>query len=133
MKNGHPVVLVTGASGFVGRHLAGDLARSRWVVRRAVRTPSGYDDEVVIESIGPETEWREALADVDAAVHLAARVHNQYDEHTLGLYRNLNTEGTLRLARCAAGFGVREFIFISTALVHGKSNNGRAPFREATS
>jgi UDP-glucose 4-epimerase len=131
MKNGHPVVLVTGASGFVGRHLARDLARSGWVVRRAVRTPSGRDDEVVIESIGPETAWREALAGVDAVAHLAARVHHQNDEHAVGLYHNVNTEGTLRLARCAAGSGVREFIFVSTVLVHGRSNSGRAPFRES--
>jgi len=130
MRDGLPVVLVTGASGFVGRHMTLALARNGWAVRRAVRTPSGSDDEVVVGSIGPSTEWREALAGVDAVVHLAARVHHQYDKHAVELYRNVNIEGTLHLARNAASAGVREFVFVSTALVHGSANNGRAPFRE---
>jgi UDP-glucose 4-epimerase len=46
------------------------------------------------------------------------------------LYRNVNIEGTLHLARCAADAGVRHFIFVSTILVHGRSNDGRDPFRE---
>lgn len=131
MKNGLPVVLVTGASGFIGLHLARALARSGWAVRRAVRTASGSDDEVVIESIGPTTGWHQALAGVDAVIHLAARVHHQYEEHAVELYRNVNIEGTLQLASSAAGLGVREFIFVSTVLVHGRSNNGRAPFGES--
>src|SRR6202011_4499827 len=105
--------------------------RNGWVVRRAVRTLSGSDDEVAIEEIGPVTEWQAALAGVDAVVHLAARVHHQYDQHAVELYRNVNIEGTLQLARSAANAGVREFVFVSTVLVHGRANNGRAPFRES--
>jgi UDP-glucose 4-epimerase len=130
MSERKPVVLVTGASGFVGRHVAPALARDGWSVRRAVRSPEGVDDEVVIESIGPETDWTAALAGVDAVVHLAARVHHKHEEHAVQLYRNVNIAGTLHLARCAATAGVRQFIFVSTVLVHGRSNEGRAPFSE---
>ena len=125
-----PIVLVTGASGFVGRHVAPALAREGWSVRRAVRGPKGMDDEVVIESIGPDTDWTEALEGVDAVVHLAARVHHKHEEHAVQLYRNVNITGTLHLARSAASAGVRQFIFVSTVLVHGRSNDGRAPFSE---
>ena len=131
MKGGLPIVLVTGASGFVGRHLTRALARSGWAVRRAVRTSSGSDDEVLIESIGPTTDWQHALAGVDAVVHLAARVHHRHEEHSVELYRNVNIEGTLQLARSAEALGVREFIFVSTVLVHGRSSNGLGPFRES--
>ena len=62
-----PVVLVTGASGFVGRHVVPMLAREGWSVRRAVRMAEGLDGEVVIPSIGPDTVWHSALADVDAS------------------------------------------------------------------
>lgn len=130
MSERKPTVLVTGASGFVGRHVAPALAREGWQVRRAVRSLDGTDDEVVIESIGPETDWKSALDGVDAVVHLAARVHHKHEEHAVQLYRNVNIAGTLHLARSAATAGVRQFIFVSTVLVHGRSNEGRAPFSE---
>ncbi|MET4092905.1 NAD-dependent epimerase/dehydratase family protein [Bradyrhizobium sp. S3.5.5] len=130
MSERKPVVLVTGASGFVGRHVAPALAREGWSVRRAVRSPEGIDDEVVIESIGPDTDWEAALEGVDAVVHLAARVHHKHEEHAVQLYRNVNIAGTLHLARSAATAGARQFVFVSTVLVHGRSNDGRAPFSE---
>ena len=130
MSETKPVALVTGASGFVGRHVVRALTREGWSVRRAVRSPEGADGEVVIDSIGPDTDWQAALEGVDAVIHLAARVHYKNDEHAAELYRKVNVEGTLRLARCAAAAGVRHFIFISTVLVHGRSNDGRAPFSE---
>jgi UDP-glucose 4-epimerase len=90
----------------------------------------GTDDEVVIGPIGPDTDWQAALDGVDTVVHLAARVHHKHDEHAVQLYRNVNIAGTLQLARCAATVGVRQFIFVSTVLVHGRSNDGRSPFSE---
>lgn len=130
MSESRRVVLVTGASGFVGGHVVPDLVREGWSVRRAVRSPEGLDGEVVIETIGPDTDWTAALDGVDAVVHLAARVHHKHEEHAVQLYRNVNIAGTLHLARSAATAGVRQFIFVSTVLVHGRSNEGRAPFSE---
>ena len=130
MSENKPVVLVTGASGFVGRHVVPALLGAGWSVRRAVRSPEGMADEVVIESIGPDTDWQAALEGVDAVVHLAARVHHKHEEHAVQLYRNVNIAGTLHLARCAATAGVGQFIFVSTVLVHGRSNEGRPPFSE---
>ena len=130
MKNGKPLVLVTGASGFVGGHLVPLLEQEGWAVRRAVRKSSGEGDEVLVGSLGPSTHWQDALADADAVVHLAARVHHQNEEHAVKIYRDVNIDGTLHLARCAADAGVKQFIFVSTVLVHGRSNDGRAPFSE---
>ncbi len=126
-----PVVLVTGANGFVGRHLTPVLSRAGWEVRRAVRTSlSSTDDEVAIGSIGPSTDWSDAVAGAQAVVHLAARVHHVNEEGAIDLYRTINTEGTLQLARSAAKAGVKRFIFVSTMLVNGSCTDGRAPFRE---
>ncbi len=130
MSDSRPTVLLTGATGFIGGHVAPLLAREGWVVRRAVRALSGSEGEVLIGSIGPETDWQAALAGVDAVIHLAARVYRQDENLEVDRYRNVNIEGTLHLARCAANAGVRQFIFVSTALVHGRRNDGRAPIRE---
>src|ERR1035437_6939378 len=130
MRDGRPLVLMTGANGFVGRNVAPVLAANGMIVRRAMRTPSSAPNTVVIDSIGPETNWREPLRGVDAVLHLAARVHHPREEHAAEIYRSINTDGTLHLARCAAKAGVRQFIYLSTVLVNGSSTDGRPPFRE---
>ena len=131
MTNGdRPLVLVTGANGFVGRHLTAILSREGWMVRRAVRTSSGMNDEVAIGSIGPSTDWSDAVNGARAVVHLAARAHQVKEEGAIDLYRTINTKGTLQLARSAAEAGVKRFIFVSTMLVNGSCTDGRGPFRE---
>jgi UDP-glucose 4-epimerase len=130
MTNHRPTVLVTGATGFVGRSLLPLLEEKGWTVRAAVRRPSGYRNEVVIGSIGPETDWRAALVGVDAVVHLAARVHHPEDRDAEEPYLALNVEGTSRLARSAIEAGVRHFVFASTALVYGRNNDGSPAFNE---
>jgi UDP-glucose 4-epimerase len=125
-----PIVLVTGASGFVGRHLTPVLTGKGWKVRCAVRTNLSSKDEVAVGDIGPSTDWSAAVVGVQAIVHLAARVHRANEEDAIGLYRAINTAGTLQLARSAAQAGVRRFVFVSTMLVNGSCTDGRAPFRE---
>lgn len=130
MSESKPLALVTGANGFIGQHLVQTLEHAGWDVRSVVRRSGGRNGEVVIGTIGPSTDWRAALSGVDHVVHLAARVHRKQEEHAVDLYRGVNLEGTLQLARCAATSGVRHFIFVSTVLVHGRSSDGRPPFRE---
>jgi UDP-glucose 4-epimerase len=130
VKEGRPVVLLTGASGFIGCHLAPALKNAGWIVRRVVRRlPLGSED-VLIPSIDGETDWDAALRDVDAVVHLAARVHHPESDGEHSLYRSLNRDGTVRLAQCAAGAGIAHFIYMSTILVNGSKTNGHRPFRE---
>jgi UDP-glucose 4-epimerase len=130
MQTDRPTVLVTGASGFVGRHVSPILAQDGWTVRSVVRRPERRENEVIVGSIGPDTDWRAALSGVDAVVHLAARVHHQHEERADKIYRDVNIEGTLQLARSAIEAGVKQFIFVSTVLVYGRSNDGRPPFSE---
>jgi UDP-glucose 4-epimerase len=130
MTGDRPVVMVTGATGFVGRSLVPALAGAGWLARPVERQRSGDPNAIVVGSIGPHTDWSTALSGVHAVVHLAARVHHPGDDENAEIYRTLNIEGTLRLATEAAKAGVRDFIHVSTILVNGSSTDGRGPFRE---
>lgn len=68
-------------------------------------------------------DWMSCLKGVEAVVHLANRAHvmHESDANPLALYRSVNTEGTLQLARQAAVAGVKRFIFISSVKVNGES------------
>jgi nucleoside-diphosphate-sugar epimerase len=130
-------VLVTGATGFVGAALVRRLLADGRAVRAAVRqTAPGMApgaEQVAIGEIGPATDWTRGLAGVDAIVHLAARAHVLRDAtpDAYALYSAVNTRGALRLAEAAAAAGVRRFVFLSSARVHGERSTG-APFTETS-
>lgn len=110
-----PTLLVTGASGFVGRRLVEVLGTAAATL--STRTdPAG---------------WAEALAHKHCVVHLAARVHVMQDAAAdpLLVYRQVNVEGTLELARQAAACGVKRFVFISSVKVNGEETQPGHAFR----
>jgi nucleoside-diphosphate-sugar epimerase len=123
-------VLVTGASGFVGRALCGRLVAQGRAVRAAMRSEASAPalpgcEPVTVGEIGPQTDWREALRGVDTVAHLAARVHvmREAGVQPLADYRRVNVEGTLRLARSAAAAGVRLLVFLSSVKVNGEASS----------
>jgi nucleoside-diphosphate-sugar epimerase len=124
-------VLVTGATGFVGRVVARLFASRGHSVRVALRAPHPElpFESVVIGDLANNTDWNRALAGVNAVIHLAARVHVMRDyADGAAEFRRVNTEGTLRLARAAAAAGARRFVFVSSIKVNGEATTGR-PFR----
>ncbi|CAK0775756.1 UDP-glucose 4-epimerase [Azospirillaceae bacterium] len=110
-------VLITGATGFVAHTLIPELLKRGEEVRGAVRSASVESIECVrVGAIDSGTDWRAALKDVDAVIHLAARVHVMRDRvaDPLEAFRRVNVDGTRRLAEQAAEVGVRRFIFLSS-------------------
>lgn len=113
----HQRVLVTGASGFIGRALCERLSADGHIVVPAVRRPAGLANELSLGDFAASTDWRNALPGCQAVVHLAARVHTGGDPSA---FQATNTEATLALARQAADAGVRRFVFVSSVKVHGE-------------
>ncbi|HEY6923974.1 MAG TPA: NAD-dependent epimerase/dehydratase family protein [Steroidobacteraceae bacterium] len=120
-------LLVTGATGFIGRTLCEVLAERQCTIRAALRAERGMPDHVservVIGEIGPETRWEVALRDVDCVVHLAARAHVLNDPTSNShLYTQTNQLGSTGLALAAARAGVRRFLFLSSVKVNGEDS-----------
>ncbi|WP_134677799.1 UDP-glucose 4-epimerase family protein [Ectopseudomonas khazarica] len=120
-------VLLTGASGFVGRAvqarlLADGLHRLRCAQRKAPVAPLAGVEYCLAPSLEAEADWSQALADVDAVIHCAARVHVMHEQvaDPLAEFRRANVEGTLRLAQQAVAAGVRRFVFVSSIKVNGE-------------
>lgn len=130
-------VLLTGATGFVGRalfeHMSdGDTFRPRLVARSGLDGANWVKatDVFHVSDMDGTTNWHAALVDCQSVVHLAARVHVMHDKASdpLALYRATNTDATLNLARQAAQAGVKRFVFVSSIKVNGEGRD--APYRE---
>jgi nucleoside-diphosphate-sugar epimerase len=95
-------ILITGATGFVGRALVAALREHELV------TPS----RAMLGTIGPATDWRPHLAGVDAIVHLANRAHDsRVGEAEI---KRVNVDGSRRLAEQALEAGVARFVYLSS-------------------
>jgi len=117
---------LTGANGFVGRHITALAARRTWEVVGIVRSPAGGEvvrraggrPVVVPDLAGPPLA--EALAGAAAAVHLA-HIGSEKDGAT---YEAVNVEGTRQLVRAAREAGVERVILFSGL---GVAHYGLAP------
>lgn len=124
------MILVTGASGFVGRELVQRLL-VRGAVRGALRRPLAAalpaGVELAAGELTPDQDWSAVLSGVSAVVHCAARVHVMNDQAAdpLAEFRRVNVDGTMCLARQAVGAGVRRFVFISSIGVNGGETKSR--------
>lgn len=125
------MILVTGATGFVGQALCAELSRRKTDYRPVSRASApGF---VAIGAIDGDTDWSEALAGVDVVMHLAARVHVMHESAAdpLAAFRAVNVDATANLARQAASAGVRRFIFLSSIKVNGEQTAAGKPFTAA--
>lgn len=127
-------ILLTGATGFVGRALLARLLSEGFKVAAAVRHGQAILDPRVRKAIVPvlsaQAEWGPSLGDNEVIIHSAARVHVMDDKASdpLQVFRQVNTEGTLALARQAAQAGVKRFIFISSIKVNGEETQLGKPY-----
>ena len=127
-------ILVTGASGFVGRALVHELLQRGFAVTAAVRRPVTLPAAVRIVEVtdlAASQNWDAALDDVHAVVQCAARVHVMRDRahDPIAAFRGANVYGSLALARASANRGVQRFVFLSSIKAVGEWTEPGHPFR----
>jgi UDP-glucose 4-epimerase len=124
-------VLLTGATGFVGRAVLDRLTELDFDAVAASRDFDAVSPDVRrfgIDRLDAGTEWEDALRDVACVIHTAARVPGTNDAEHAADFRTVNVDGTLNLARQAADAGVRRFVFLSSIKVNGEETTSDRPF-----
>jgi UDP-glucose 4-epimerase len=110
-------LLVTGASGFIGRAVVSAFAQEGYALRAAVRRPPQPPFAANVEvaqhpDLSRAFDWAPLLEGVDQIVHLAGVAH------TAGIaeerYDRVNRQATAELAAAAARAGIRQFVFVSS-------------------
>jgi nucleoside-diphosphate-sugar epimerase len=112
--------LITGATGFLGGKLLQSLENASVVGRTKPNIVHGM---FYLSNLDADSDFSECLDNIECIIHCAARVHvmNDNAEDPLEAFREVNTYGTLNLAKQAAEAGVKRFIFISSIKVNGES------------
>lgn len=115
-------VLMTGATGFLGRILLNCLGKH--LIRIYSRSCSNATYECIEGNLDDFEKFPLIVKDIDVVVHCAARAHvmNETVSDPIHEYRKINTVATLNLAKSAAERGVGRFIYISSIKVHGERN-----------
>lgn len=116
-------ILVTGASGFVGRYLVNHLSKTDEVIA-CVRKKSNLLPSSVQQTVSSSFFDLAIPKDTDVIVHLAGIAHNK--NNSVDEFKRINVDGTLELARKALESNIKRFIFISSIGVNGNSTHGKA-------
>lgn len=129
-------VLVTGASGFIGRQLTSLMVNQGFQVVGLVRRPPAQPlagVNYLVRDVRDLTDLEHEFESVESVVHLAARAHgkgpssDQSDE----AFDSVNVSLSLNLAELAKKTGVSRFIFLSSIGVCGDETFG-IPITEAS-
>jgi nucleoside-diphosphate-sugar epimerase len=114
--------LITGASGFVGGHIADAVLRRGWPVHLIARPSSDlgrYENDANVKIFRGEltdaATVRQALQDVEAVIHCAAKVG---DWGPIEEYRHANVEPLRALLEASKGHGLTRFVHVSSLGVY---------------
>jgi UDP-glucose 4-epimerase len=131
-----PEILVTGATGFIGKAVVQRLLqedqtrRVAVAVRRNVQQWPARVLPYLTGNLEPAADWSVALEGISIVVHCAARVHVMAEtvKNPLAEFRRVNVQATENLARQAAAVGVRRFVYVSSIKVNGEATQLGHPF-----
>ena len=123
-------LILTGATGLVGRHII-EKTRSFDITTIGRSNPDTLKRSAFFQAnIDANSNYGPALVNGDVVIHCAARAHIMDDKSAdpLTAFRQVNTLGTINLAKQSIQAGVKRFIFISSIKVNGEYSSKGKPF-----
>ena len=114
-------VLITGFTGFIGQRLSNAINGQIRVLSR--NRQKGYD--TVVCDLQSDIIPKDALTGVKVVYHLAGFAHDLSDAIKIqNIYKKVNVDATIRLAKLAVKSNVKRFIFVSSIKAGGNSTFG---------
>tara|TARA_B100000408_G_scaffold93744_1_gene72127 strand:+ start:11809 stop:12747 length:939 start_codon:yes stop_codon:yes gene_type:complete len=118
-------LLVTGYSGFVGKHLVDQLKKTEHELTLLGRKKPSENKQIQFYnfSLGDSSPELQIASSINVVIHCAARAHIMKDEvdDPVAEYRRVNVAGTLALAELAYKNGAKRFIYLSSVKALGES------------
>jgi len=121
-------VLVTGASGFIGRPLVAALLRAGYAVRAVTRRQVSFPDAVettIIPDLKNLIDWAPILNGVAIVIHAAGLAHGRVANDDYSEFDQINWLGTQQLVQPAKNAGVERFVYISSVRAQVGASSAR--------
>lgn len=125
-------ILITGGTGFIGKHTVKLLSKSNYLIKLLIRKSSDtsslkYSNITFVEGdLNNRSSLLEGMEGCDSVINLAA--HYTFWESDNNIYGKVNIEGTRNFMECALESGIKKIVHISTAGIYGKPKDD--PFNE---
>lgn len=119
-------ILITGGTGFIGKHFIPELLKENHSIRLLVRNIDkakklfGDTCEYFVADINDKEALKGCCENIDIVYHMVAKVGNELPtEETLKQFRKVNVDGTKNIMEEAKKANIKKFIFVSSIAAMG--------------
>ncbi|MDD1792377.1 NAD-dependent epimerase/dehydratase family protein [Enterovibrio sp. ZSDZ42] len=114
-------ILVTGATGFIGKHIL-DQHHVKRIVVRTHQPNIEHAEQYVVNDICQCPDDPELFEGCDTVIYLAGIAHEALSEVDDVRVNDVNNLAVISFAKRAAKYGIKRFIFLSSTIVHGMAS-----------